>query len=112
MKKIEAIVPPFKMKEIRQALNDANIGGMTIIEVTGRGRCEHLTEVYRGLEYDTSLRHRSKLEVVVADSDLDDVVDVICRSAHTGKPGDGKIFVSDIVEVIRISNQQRNESAV
>jgi nitrogen regulatory protein P-II 1 len=112
MKKIEAIVHPCKVRDIRLALRELGAGGVTVTQVLGHGRDEEHTEVYRGLEYDASLRPRAKLEVVVGDRDLDDVIDVIYRAAHTGDSGDGKIFVSDVAEVIRISSAERDEAAV
>jgi nitrogen regulatory protein P-II 1 len=112
MKKIEAIVPPSKVREIRRALRESRVEDITVVQVTGQGREEDKFEIYRGSEYDASLRHHSKVEVVVSDRDASQVIAVIFQAAHTGKPGDGKIFVSEVLEAIRISKAQRDEAAL
>jgi nitrogen regulatory protein P-II 1 len=112
MKKIEAVVQPFKMEEVKEALKNIGIDGMTISEVRGHGRQKGHKEVYRGQEYNVDLLPKVKFELVVADAQLDEVVDTIAKSARTGKIGDGKIFVFDVAEAIRIRNNDRGDSAI
>jgi nitrogen regulatory protein P-II 1 len=112
MKKIEAIVQPFKMEEVKEALKNLGIDGMTIIEVRGHGRQRGHKEVYRGQEYVVDLLPKIKFELVVPDTRGDEVVECIANAARTGKIGDGKIFVYDIAEAVRIRNGDRGESAV
>jgi len=112
MKRIEAIVRPSVVSEIRKALRDANLFGVTVTQVKGQGREEDQTEIYRGGEYDASLRHHSKMEVVVGDCEAQEVIDLIVDLSRSGQAGDGKIFVSEVTEVIRIRNGQRDEAAV
>jgi len=112
MKKIEAIIQPFKLDEVKGALQAIGIEGMTISEVRGHGRQKGHKEVYRGQEYTVDLLPKVKIEVVIADSRLDDVTRAIVDSARTGKIGDGKIFVMDVLEAIRIRNDDRGESVL
>jgi nitrogen regulatory protein P-II 1 len=112
MKKIEAIIQPHKLDEVKEALKAAGVDGMTISEVHGHGRQKGHTEVYRGSEYKIDLRPKIKIELVLQDTDLDRVVGVITESARSGKIGDGKIFVSTIEEVFRIRNGERGSSAL
>ena len=111
MKKIEAIIKPFKLDEVKTALQEAGIEGMTISEVKGFGRQKGHTEIYRGSEYTVDFLPKLKLELVVADSLVDTVVQTIMKSARTGKIGDGKIFVSDVEDAIRIRTEERGEKA-
>lgn len=112
MKKIEAIIKPFKLDEVKDALNEMGIQGMTVTEVKGFGRQKGHVELYRGAEYDIAFIPKVKLEIVVIDSVADKVVSMILEKAATGKIGDGKIFVYDIEEAIRIRTGERGESAV
>jgi len=112
MKKIEAIIQPHKLDEVKEALKTAGVDGMTISEVHGHGRQKGHTEVYRGSEYKIDLRPKIKIELVLQDSDLDRIIGVITDSAHTGRIGDGKIFVSPIEEVYRIRNGERGTTAL
>jgi nitrogen regulatory protein P-II 1 len=112
MKKIEAIVQPFKMEDVKEALKNIGIDGMTITEVRGHGRQKGHKEVYRGQEYNVDLLPKVKFELVVQDARLDEVVDTITAAARSGKIGDGKIFVYEVAEAIRIRNSDRGDSAV
>jgi len=112
MKKIEAIVKPFKIDDVKEALQKAGIQGMTVTEVRGFGRQKGHTEVYRGAEYVVDFLPKIKMEVVVRDDAVEEVVTAITDAAHTGQMGDGKIFVSSLEEVIRIRTGERGESAV
>ena len=112
MKKIEAIIKPFKLDEVRQALVEQGIQGMTVTEVKGFGRQKGQTEVYRGSEYVVSFLPKVKLEVAVGDQQASKVVDTIIQAAKSGSIGDGKIFVSPLSDVIRIRTSERGESAV
>ena len=112
MKKIEAIIQPHKLDEVKDALKSAGVDGMTISEVHGHGRQKGHTEVYRGSEYKIDLRPKIKIEIVLQDSELDRIVGVITESARSGKIGDGKIFVSSIEEVYRIRNGERGATAL
>lgn len=112
MKKIEAIIKPFKLDEVKDALNEIGIQGMTVTEVKGFGRQKGHTELYRGAEYVVDFIPKIKIEVVTSDSLAPKVVDSIEKSAKTGKIGDGKIFVYTIEDVIRIRTGERGESAV
>src|SRR4051795_5684629 len=107
MKKIEAIVQPFKLEEVKEALQAIGIEGMTISEVRGHGRQKGHKEVYRGQEYTVDLLPKVKLELVVADARVDEVTATLVTAARTGKIGDGKIFVYDVLEAIRIRNDDR-----
>ena len=112
MKQITAIVKPFKLEEVREALAECGVTGLTVTEVKGFGRQKGHTELYRGAEYVVDFLPKIKVEVVVADDRVEAVIDAIVKAAHTGKIGDGKIFVSPIEQVIRIRTGETNESAV
>jgi len=112
MKKIEAIIKPFKLDDVKDALNALGIAGMTVTEVKGFGRQKGHVELYRGAEYDIAFIPNVKLEIVVADSIAEKVVTIIMEKAKTGKIGDGKIFISRIEEVIRIRTGEKGESAI
>ena len=112
MKKIEAIIQPHKLEEVKEALSAAGVDGLTIIEVHGHGRQKGHTETYRGHEYKVDVRPKIKLDLVVADSQLERIVNVIADSAKTGKIGDGKIFISTIENAVRIRNGDLGESAL
>ena len=112
MKKIEAIVRHFKLEDVKNALTDAGIDGMTITEVRGFGRQKGHTEMYRGTEYAVDFVPKVKVEVTCADSALKLVVDTVLRAAQTGQIGDGKIFVSDLQEAIRIRTGETGEEAL
>jgi len=112
VKKIEAIIQPFKLEDVKEALKNIGIDGMTISEVRGHGRQKGHREVYRGQEYNVDLLPKVKFELVVADTRLDEVVDTIGQAARSGKIGDGKIFVYDVAEAIRIRNNDRGEAAI
>lgn len=112
MKKIEAIIQPFKVDDVKQALRELGIEGMTVIEAKGFGRQKGHTEVYRGSEYTVDLLPKMKIEVVVPDDSADDVVEAVVASAKTGRIGDGKVFVSNIEEAIRIRTEEKGEKAV
>ena len=112
MKKIEAIIKPFKIEDVKEALREAGIEGMTVVEAKGFGRQKGHTEVYRGAEYTVDLLPKIKIEVVVLDSKVEEVVAAIIRTAKTGKIGDGKVFVSNIEEAIRIRTEERGEKAI
>jgi nitrogen regulatory protein PII len=112
MKKIEAIIKPFKLEDVKEALTAAGVEGMTVIEVKGFGRQKGHTEIYRGSEYTVDFLPKVKLEVVVADDRADEVVDAIVKAANTGKIGDGKVFVSEMLEAVRIRTGDRGNAAV
>ena len=112
MKKIEAIIQPFKLEDVKAALKKAGVDGLTITEVRGHGREKGHTEIYRGQEYEVQEIPRLKLELVVPGARVEEVVAAIVDGARTGKIGDGKIFVSDVAEAIRIRNGDRGESAL
>lgn len=112
MKKIEAIIKPFKLDEVKDALNEAGIQGMTVTEVRGFGRQRGHTEIYRGAEYTVDFLPKIKIEVVVEKKQVDEVIDAILRAAHTGRIGDGKIFVSPVENVIRIRTGERGSEAI
>lgn len=112
MKKIEAIIQPFKLEDVKEALKAAGVDGMTITEVRGHGRQKGHKEVYRGQEYTVDLLPKVKLELVIPSSRLEEVLRVVCGAARTGKIGDGKIFVYDVAEAIRIRNDDRGEIAL
>ncbi len=112
MKKIEAIIQPFKLEEVKEALKNIGIDGMTISEVRGHGRQKGHKEVYRGQEYNVDLLPKVRFDLVVPNERLDEVVDTITNAARTGKIGDGKIFVYDVAEAIRIRNGDRGDAAV
>jgi nitrogen regulatory protein P-II 1 len=112
MKKIEAIIKPFKLEEVKDSLGEIGIEGMTITEVKGFGRQKGHTEIYRGSEYTVDFLPKIKIELVVAESKLDSAVTAIIRAAKTGKIGDGKVFVSTINDAVRIRTEERGEQAV
>ncbi|NPA28958.1 MAG: P-II family nitrogen regulator [Epsilonproteobacteria bacterium] len=112
MKKIEAIIKPFKIEEVKDALAEAGINGMTVSEVKGYGRQAGHTELYRGAEYVVDFIPKVKVEVVVKAEDVESVVEKIVNAARTGKIGDGKIFVSDVEKVIRIRTGEEDEEAI
>jgi nitrogen regulatory protein P-II 1 len=112
MKKIEAIIQPFKLEEVKDALIKIGIDGMTVTEVRGHGRQKGHKEVYRGHEYVVDLLPKVKLELIIPDTRVDEVIKTLSDSARTGKIGDGKIFISDVADAIRIRNQDRGESAL
>ena len=112
MKKIEAIIQPFKLEEVKEALKAIGVDGMTVSEVRGHGRQKGHKEVYRGQEYQVDLLPKVKLELVVSDARLEEVVKTIAQSARTGKIGDGKVFVYEVAEAVRIRNDDRGESAL
>jgi len=112
MKKIEAIIKPFKLDEVKEALNAVGVQGMTITEVRGFGRQKGHTELYRGAEYKVDFLPKVKIEVVVEKGQADDVVEAIQNAARTGRIGDGKIFVSSIENVIRIRTGERGKEAI
>jgi nitrogen regulatory protein P-II 1 len=112
MKKIEAVVKPFKLDEVREALSEIGVTGLTVTEVKGFGRQKGHTELYRGAEYVVDFLPKVKVEVVVADKLADRAIEAIVKSARTGKIGDGKIFVTTVEQVIRIRTGETDEAAV
>ena len=112
MKKIEAIIQPHKIEDVKEALKKIGIDGMTITEVRGHGRQKGHKEVYRGMEYQVDLLPKVKLEMVVAEAHADEVIRTLIAAARSGKIGDGKVFVFDVAEAIRIRNDERGESAL
>ena len=112
MKKIEAIIKPFKLDEVREALSEVGIAGLTVTEVKGFGRQKGHTELYRGAEYVVDFLPKLKLELVVADANAEAAVEAIIKAARTGKIGDGKIFVSDVEQVVRIRTGESGEAAI
>ena len=112
MKKIEAIIKPFKLEEVKDALSEVGIEGMTVSEVKGFGRQKGHTEIYRGSEYTVDFLPKIKVDLVVTDEQLDRAVAAILKSAKTGKIGDGKVFVSHVEEAVRIRTEEKGESAV
>ena len=112
MKKIEAIIKPFKLEEVKENLGVAGIHGLTVTEVKGFGRQKGHTELYRGAEYIVDFLPKVKIEIVVRDEDLDKTVDSIQSAAKTGRIGDGKIFISDLDKVIRIRTGETDEKAI
>jgi nitrogen regulatory protein P-II 1 len=112
MKKIEAIIQPFKLEEVKEALKAIGVDGMTITEVRGHGRQKGHKEVYRGQEYEVDLLPKVKVELVVPDARVDEIIGKLAAAARTGKIGDGKIFLYDVAEAIRIRNDDRGEAAL
>jgi nitrogen regulatory protein P-II 1 len=112
MKKIEAIIKPFKLAEVKESLNEIGVTGMTVTEVKGFGRQKGHTEIYRGSEYTVDFLPKVKLEIVLADSQVNAAVQAITKAAHTGKIGDGKIFVIPVETAIRIRTDEQGEAAV
>ncbi|WP_293907293.1 P-II family nitrogen regulator [Phenylobacterium sp.] len=112
MKKIEAIIKPFKLDDVKEALQELGVQGMTVIEAKGYGRQKGQTELYRGAEYVVDFLPKIKIEIVVADDQLDRAVEAIASAARTGRIGDGKIFISDIAEVVRIRTGETGSIAI
>lgn len=112
MKKIEAIIQPYKLDEVKEALQSAGIDGMTISDVRGHGRQKGHTETYRGQEYNVDMLPKIKLELIVPSTRCDEVVGVLAGAARTGKIGDGKVFVYEVAEAVRIRNDDRGEAAL
>ena len=112
MKKIEAVIQPFKLEEVKEALKGIGVDGMTITEVRGHGRQKGHKEVYRGQEYTVDLLPKVKVEMIVASSRADEVIRTVVAAARTGNIGDGKIFIYDVAEAIRIRNDDRGETAL
>ena len=112
MKKIEAVIKPFKLDEVRESLSEIGVNGLTVTEVKGFGRQKGHTELYRGAEYVVDFLPKIKIELVVGDDMVEPAIDAISKSAHTGKIGDGKIFVTNVEQVLRIRTGETGESAV
>jgi nitrogen regulatory protein P-II 1 len=112
MKKIEAIIRPFKLDDVREALSEIGVRGMTLTEVKGYGRQKGHTELYRGSEYKIDFLPKIKIEIIAADSMVENVVSAIVKAARTGQVGDGKIFVSPVEDVIRVRTEESGEDAV
>ena len=112
MKKIEAVIKPFKLDEVREALSEIGVSGLTVTEVKGFGRQKGHTELYRGAEYVVDFLPKVKIEVVIAESMLEAAVDAIVKAARTGKIGDGKIFITGVDQVIRIRTGETDEAAI
>jgi len=112
MKKLEAVIQPFKLEEVKEALKGIGVDGMTVTEVRGHGRQKGHTEVYRGQEYKVDLLAKIKVEIIIPTERLEEVIDTLMKAARTGKIGDGKIFVYDVVDAIRIRNGDRGPSAI
>ena len=112
MKKIEAIVKPFKLEDVKDAISGVGVTGMTVTEVKGFGRQKGHTEIYRGSEYVVDFLPKLKIEIVVSEEETEAVVEAIIKAAKTGKIGDGKVFVSDINEAIRIRTEEKGANAV
>ncbi|HTY38891.1 MAG TPA: P-II family nitrogen regulator [Bacteroidota bacterium] len=112
MKKIEAIIRPFKLDDVREALSEIGVRGMTLTEVKGYGRQKGHTELYRGSEYKIDFLPKIKIEIIAADSMVDNIVSTIVKGARTGQVGDGKIFVSPVEDVIRVRTEESGEDAI
>jgi nitrogen regulatory protein P-II 1 len=112
MKKIEAVIQPFKLEDVKSALMAIGVDGMTISEVRGHGRQKGHKEVYRGQEYQVDLLPKVKIEMIVASAQVDEIVQTLSQAARTGKIGDGKIFIYPVEEAIRIRNDERGEAAL
>ena len=112
MKKIEAIIKPFKLDEVKDKLNELGVQGITVTEVKGFGRQKGHTELYRGAEYVVDFLPKIKIEIILADSQVEDVVSGIVKAAQTGRIGDGKIFITDLEEAVRIRTGERGEEAI
>ncbi|MDD3342044.1 MAG: P-II family nitrogen regulator [Sulfurospirillaceae bacterium] len=112
MKKIEAIIKPFKLEDVKEALGSINVTGMTVSEVKGYGRQQGHSELYRGAEYVVDFLPKIKLEAIIADENVDSVIAKITEAAKTGKIGDGKIFVTNVERVVRIRTGEENEDAI
>ena len=112
MKKIEAIIKPFKLDEVKEALNEAGLKGITVLEAKGFGRQKGHTELYRGAEYVVDFLPKVKIELILEDSQVERAVEAIQHAAHTGKIGDGKIFISSVEDAIRIRTGERGRDAI
>ena len=112
MKKVEAIIKPFKLDEVKDHLNEIGVKGITVSEVKGFGRQKGHTELYRGAEYIVDFLPKIKLEIIVSDELVDDVINAVTKSAQTGRIGDGKIFVTSLEDTIRIRTGERGEEAI
>ena len=112
MKKVEAIIKPFKLDEVREALSDIGVSGLTVMEVKGFGRQKGHTELYRGAEYVVDFLPKVKVELIVADGEVDRAIEAIVKAARTGKIGDGEIFVTPVEQVVRIRTGESGEAAV
>ena len=112
MKKIEAVIKPFKLEDVKDALTEAGITGMTVSDVKGYGRQQGHSELYRGAEYVVDFLPKIKLELIVAEADVDSTIEIIVNAAKTGKIGDGKIFVSSIEKTVRIRTGEEDEDAI
>ena len=112
MKKIDAIIKPFKLDDVKDSLNEIGIKGITVAEVKGFGRQKGHTELYRGAEYVVDFLPKIKMEIIVSDSQLEDTIEMLMKAAQTGRIGDGKLLVTDLVDVIRIRTGERGEDAV
>ncbi|HQR03774.1 MAG: P-II family nitrogen regulator [Proteobacteria bacterium] len=112
MKKIEAVIKPFKLDEVREALSEVGVTGLTVTEVKGFGRQKGHTELYRGAEYVVDFLPKLKLEIVLPDQSVDMAIEAIVKAARTGKIGDGKIFVTDVDQVVRIRTGETDEAAI
>ena len=112
MKLIEAIIKPFKLDDVRDALNRDGVAGLTVTEVKGFGRQKGHTELYRGTEYVVDMLPKLKLEIIVRDDTVESVIEAICQAANTGKIGDGKIFVAPVTDVVRIRTGEQGEAAI
>ncbi|MDP6711961.1 MAG: P-II family nitrogen regulator [Nitrospinaceae bacterium] len=112
MKKVEAIIKPFKLDEVKDQLNEIGVKGITVSEVKGFGRQKGHTELYRGAEYIVDFLPKIKMEIIISDALVDNVIDTIMKSAQTGRIGDGKIFVTNLEDIIRIRTGERGEEAI
>ncbi|MGQ4807538.1 Nitrogen regulatory protein P-II 1 [Candidatus Entotheonellaceae bacterium PAL068K] len=112
MKKIEAVIKPFKLDKVKERLNTIGVQGLTITEVRGFGRQKGHTELYRGSEYVVDFLPKTKLEILAPEAQVDDIVDAIMTAAHTGRIGDGKIFITSVGEVVRIRTGERGDEAI
>ena len=112
MKLVTAVIKPFKLNDVREALNEIGVSGVTVTEVKGFGRQKGHTELYRGAEYVVDFLPKVKLDIAIAEEQVDEVVDAIVKSAHTGKVGDGKIFVTDLGQIMRIRTGETGSEAV
>ena len=112
MKKVEAIIKPFKLDEVKEALQEVGVQGLTVLEAKGFGRQKGHTELYRGAEYVVDFLPKIKMEIIVGDNLVEDVINTIMQAAQTGRIGDGKIFVTDLQDIVRIRTGERGEDAI
>lgn len=112
MKMVSAVIKPFKLDDVREALSEIGVTGLTVTEVKGFGRQKGHTELYRGAEYVVDFVPKVRLDLAVKEADVDRVIEVVCKAAGTGKIGDGKIFVTDLLQVVRIRTGETDESAI